>query len=272
MSDNDHGYVLDKTVGASAIVGTTLTDLLPARTDLWDRGAALRVVIGSGQLASAAMDEVLAGANLAAIGTGAPDGWELFQFASADLVAPDTYDLALRLRGRFGTEAAAGLIWPAGSQIVVINGALAQVTLSLSQRGVDRHYRIGPADLPYDDPVFRHLVAGFEGRGLAPYSPVHLQAKRVGGDIAVDWVRRSRIGGDSWLGPEIPIGEAYEAYRLRVVAGALVRRSVDLAAPAWVYTQAEQAQDGVAGPFEVEVAQVSDVYGPGVFRRIVVDV
>jgi hypothetical protein len=271
-SDSDYGYAFDKVIGTPAVIGTTLNDLAAARADLWDRGAALRVVIGSGQLASATQDQVLAGANLAAIGSGAPDGWELFQFAEATLAGPDTYDLGLRLRGRFGTEAAAEQIWPAGSQVVIINGALVQPRLSLSQRGIDRHYRIGPADLPYDDPVFQHVVAGFAGRGLAPYSPVHLRAWRTGGDIAIAWVRRSRIGGDSWISQDIPLGEAYEAYRLQVVAGATILRSVDLAAPSWVYTQAMMAQDGIAGAFEIEVAQLSDVFGPGAFRRVVVDV
>jgi hypothetical protein len=33
-----------------------------------------------------------------------------------------------------------------------------------------------------------------------------------------------------------------------------------------------QAADGAAPPFEIHVAQLSDSFGPGLFRRIVIDV
>lgn len=38
--------------------------------------------------------------------------------------------------------------------------------------------------------------------------------------------------------------------------------------PAWSYSSDAQAQDGLAGPFTVQVAQVSALYGAGVFARL----
>jgi hypothetical protein len=38
--------------------------------------------------------------------------------------------------------------------------------------------------------------------------------------------------------------------------------------PQWSYSAAQQASDGATVPFRIEVAQVSDRFGPGPFRGI----
>ena len=111
---------------------------------------------------------------------------------------------------------------------------------------------------------------GFEGVGLRPYAPVHLKAVRLGGDLAVSWVRRTRIDGDGW-GVEVPLGEAAERYLVQVISGGTVRREVEVTDTVWTYTAAAQAADGVAAPFTLAVAQISDLFGPGLFRRIEID-
>ena len=78
--------------------------------------------LASDQLEGIARETLLAGGNLAAIGDGSVNNWEIFQFQQADLVAPDTYDLSLRLRGQFGTDALVPDNWPVGSTFVLLNG------------------------------------------------------------------------------------------------------------------------------------------------------
>ena len=51
---------------------------------------------------------------------------------------------------------------------------------------------------------------------MRPYAPVHLRARWEGGDLAMDWTRRTRIDGDSWDRPDVPLGEASESYLVRV--------------------------------------------------------
>ena len=51
-----------------------------------------------------------------------------------------------------------------------------------------------------------------------------------------------------------------------------LRREVTVAAPQWTYPAGMQAADGVALPFEIHVAQFSASFGPGPFRRIVINV
>jgi hypothetical protein len=66
------------------------------------------------------------------------------------------------------------------------------------------------------------------------------------------------------------LGEDRQAYTLRVLVEGAVVRSVDLTAPGWVYTAAMQADDGVAGTVDIEVAQVSDRFGEGPVSRVMV--
>ncbi|MPL94374.1 hypothetical protein SDC9_40527 [bioreactor metagenome] len=66
----------------------------------------------------------------------------------------------------------------------------------------------------------------------------------------------------------MPLGEASELYLVRVSEGTAVRRQVTVGTPAWSYSLAQAAADGIAGPFTVEVMQVSDVFGPGLAARI----
>jgi hypothetical protein len=263
------GFVLNTLITAPSVVGLTESDLPAARIGLWDRGPALRVRLSSGELASASELAVLNGANVMAIGDGSPEGWEVFQFATASLVAPLTYDLTMRLRGQAGSDADMLPLRPVGSTVVLLNGAARQIELALTARGLARNYRIGTADRGFDDPDVVAVSAAFRGIGLRPYAPAHLRAAAAGGDVALTWVRRTRIDGDSWESAEVPLNEEREAYLVRVVVASIVVRETEVVTPAWTYTAAARAADGVVGAYEVQVAQQSARFGAGAFRSLV---
>ncbi|MCB2116555.1 MAG: glycoside hydrolase TIM-barrel-like domain-containing protein [Rhodobacteraceae bacterium] len=272
-SDSDAGYTLNTLVTGRSVIGVTQTALPSAAPGLWDRGSALRVRVSGGALSSVGAAQLLNGANLMAIGDGSSGNWELFQFADAELVAPGVYDLSTRLRGQAGTDATLPASWPVGSHVVLMNGTSKQIALSLAERDLARHYRIGPSKRGYNDPSYLHRVEAFSGIGLRPLSPAHLAVGRgSAGDLDLTWIRRTRIDGDSWSGIDVPLGEASESYLVRIVEGASVRREVTVAAPQWTYPAGMQAADGVALPFEIHVAQFSASFGPGPFRRIVINV
>lgn len=265
----DAGYALNKLLPAPSVIGETLSALDAASAGLWDRGAALRVKVYGGGLSSAAPLDVLNGANVALIGDGSSDNWEVFQFQKAVLVAPDTYDLSLRLRGQAGSDAIMPEVWPVGSRFVLFDGAAAQIDLALSARGLARHYLIGAAARPYDDPSYVHEVAAFQGIGLRPYAPCHLSAGADGsGGVTLRWIRRTRIDGDSWQGVEVPLGEDRQAYLVRVIADGQILREESVGTPEWTYAPAAQSADGIAGTYTLAVAQVSDSFGPGPFAEI----
>lgn len=269
-SDSDAGYVLNTEIEAAALVGQTLSALPSALPGVWDRGAPLRVRIGSGALSSATPEQMLNGANLIAIGDGTPQNWELLQFAEARLVGPGVYDLSVRLRGQAGSDALMPAFWPAGSWIVRVNGALRQVNLSPAERNLARHYRIGPGQRSYDDPAYVHRIEAFSGIGLRPLSPCHVKVTRSGGGLGLSWVRRTRIGGDDWSGLDVPLGEAAEIYLVRVRQGQSVVRETFVTSAGWTYTAAMRAADGVGQTYEIQLAQVSETFGAGPFAGVLI--
>ncbi len=266
-SISDDNYALNLTLAQTATVGLTQTPLHSAPAGLWDRGPALRVKLATGSLSSAQLDAVLAGSNLAAIGDGSADNWEVIQFANAVLVAPGIYDLTTRLRGQAGSDAVMPSVWPAGSQFVLINAALSQVNLVPSAQGLSRHYRVGRREAGYHNAEVVHRELSFSSNGLRPYAVAHLRAKTGLGGTGITWVRRTRIGGDSWEGIEVPLSETSEAYTLRITSGAgALLREVFCAVPTFTYSAAMQAADAAVGAVQIAVAQRSDSFGNGPFR------
>jgi hypothetical protein len=226
------------------------------------------VRLASGALQSITDTALLSGGNLMAIGDGTPDRWELFQFRDAQLVGPGLWRLSHRLRGQAGSDGVMPPVWPAGSVVVLLDGTPSQIALAAAQRGVERHYRVGPARRGYDDPTFVHRVVRFAGNGLRPYRPAHLRAESGPLGTTFRWVRRTRIDGDGWDGYEVPLGEDAETYLLRVSLGGTLVREVQTTAPEWHYDATLQAADAVTGGYDVSVAQISARFGPGAFATL----
>lgn len=262
------GFTLNAAAPARAVHGTTLFDVWSG--PLWrrDRVNVLRVTLAQGALGSVSEPAWLNGANLAAI-ENADGEWELLQFETATLVAADTYDLAGLLRGQFGTEGAMRDPVAAGARFVLITPALVQAAMTAADVGLVYNWKVGPASRPLDDPAYLDASHAFSGLGLRPYAPVHLRGRRdpATGDWTLSWIRRTRLGGDSWEGLEVPLAEEAERYRLEILAapGGAVLRTVELTEPSYLYTAAAQTSDFGAPQWNIpmRVAQVSPVYGPG---------
>ena len=116
-------------------VGVLDTALLRATPGTWDRGPTFRVRMSTGALSSVSTEDVLNGANAAAIGLGSDGPWEVIQFAEATLVGPDLWDIGLRLRGQAGTDGIMPDDWPPGALFVLLDGRPGQIELPLSARG-----------------------------------------------------------------------------------------------------------------------------------------
>ncbi|WP_037309876.1 baseplate multidomain protein megatron [Ruegeria halocynthiae] len=269
-SASDEDYALQEVVSGQAVIGFTETPLFRAGAGVWDEGGALRVNLVDGLLESRPRQALLNGANLAAIGDGTPGTWEMFQFADANLQEPGIYALSSRLRGQLGTDANMPDVWPEGSMFVLLDQRVFQTGLLRSERRVAKHYRIGPAARGYDDPSFVHLVQAFDGNGLRPYAPVHLRAVASTTGDTLSWVRRTRLDGDDWSGLDVPLGEESESYLVQIRSNSGPVREVVVTEPSWTYPTAMKLSDGVSGPYEVQVAQVSGSYGPGLFARLTV--
>lgn len=267
-SDYDFGYDFNVTATAPATVGITETALAAAGSGMWDRAGRLRLRLRSGILSSASEATVLNGANALAIGNPETGRWEVMQFATADLVAHRTYELSMLLRGQLGTDGVMPAVWPAGSVVVLLDRALVQLQIGTSARGLLRNYRVAPYPAGFADPEAQHFELAFDGNGLRPYAPVHLRGAPSGGGLAVSWVRRTRVDGDSWVSTEVPLGEESESYQITVLQGERRLREVAVANPQWQYSASAMAEDGASGDIVIEVAQISARFGPGPVARL----
>lgn len=259
--------VIAATLPSRAVMGRLEAPLHAGAPGRIDRRA-MRLRLSFGALASRSDEEVYAGANTLAVETGA--GWEIVQFLDADLGADGVWTLSRLLRGQMGTEAAASAGAAAGARAVLITPAIEQPAVSLDLRGLALDWSAGPADEPPVSTNFRLRTVTAEARGLVPLSPAHLRAvKKQNGDIAMTWIRRTRVGGDSWTGEDVPLGETQERYRVEIrrAADASLVRTAETTAPAFLYDAALQAADFPAGvpALTIRAAQLSDAVGPGDF-------
>ena len=268
-SPSTSGYELNAIVAARPTLGKTAFGFWSGPLHRYDKSNVLRVTLDFGELASVTEEALLNGANYAAVENG--DGeWELIQFQAATLVAPLTYDLSVLLRGLNGTERAMRNPVVAGTRFILVNSAVASVNLRPDEVDLALNYKYGPTGEGIDEPSYGSAAHAFLGLGLRPLSPVHLQGKRnpANGDWTLVWTRRTRIGGDSWAGLEIPLAEERELYQLEILDSpdGEVLRSVELDAPTFLYTASMQTADFGATQWNVpiRVAQISPVYGPGI--------
>jgi hypothetical protein len=269
-SVDGNDFTVDTILQATASVGVTQSALQSHQAGVWDTGDALIVKMSTGLgLQSITDAQLLAGGNTIAIGDGSPGNWEVLQFRDAALVAPQTYSLTRRLRGQLGTDGIMPQVWPAGSQIIVLDRTIRQMSIPSGLRGVSLQLRSGAASRGPDDisASTQEIVA--TGAGLRPYPIAHLTAvSALNGDLTVHWQRRTRVNGDSWDVFEVPLAEETELYQVEVWhSGSLLRQSF-VATPNFIYTVADRIADEATGLFEVRVAQVSQVYGAGPYRSI----
>ena len=230
---------------------------------VFDRGGVIDVQLTTGELSSVTSEELLQGANAAAIGS-METGWEIIQFARAELSGARSFRLSLLLRGIAGSEPEMLALRPAGERFVLLDAAVVQPQLTLAQGGLAQEWRIGPAQ--YDLSRAQAQISHRSRRlGLRPLSPCHLGAVRLGADVMFRWTRRSRLDSDDWEEGDVPLGEESEAYRVEILQGGAVRRGVTVTAPQYLYPAAAIAADFGADPgaFSLRIRQISTVFGPG---------
>jgi hypothetical protein len=179
-------------------------------------------------------------------------GRELVQFGAAEPIGPRRFRLSRLLRGRRGTEWAGDLHAP-GEDFVLIDAA-ALLRLAGPRPTIGAEAALLPAGLGDEDATPARLTVA--GEALRPPGPVHARADALGGgDIALTWVRRSRLGWDWPAGIDTPLGEEREAYRVTIASGGAVR-AYEVEAPSFVSTAADRAAAGLALPAEARIAQL----------------
>lgn len=134
-----------------------------------DCSTRIQVQLVSGLLQSVDETTFLAGENLLAV-QHADGAWELLQFQTADLQPDGSWQLTNLLRGQQGTESRFATPIPAGAAIVVVNEALAPVSLSLAELGNDLAFQARPVGVAAGS--LQEIATDFTAQGvsLRPFS------------------------------------------------------------------------------------------------------
>lgn len=268
-SAEETGYRLRAVIPAPSIMGVTLDVLLAGPISRIDYANRFRVQITGGELASVTRGQLLSGSNLAVV-EAAEGIWEVIQFESAELVETGIYELSGLLRGQAGSESAiappAGAI-PAGARFVLLDSTVSRIDLGIDEIHLSYNWRVGPANNDLSDATYIQQLHGYSGIGLRPLSPVHLKSSRNAvGDLSLNWIRRTRIGGDNWEIAEVPVAEDDEHYEIDILApDNSVVRTILTNHPEAEYLAADQIADfgSVSPTYSVRIAQISAIYGRG---------
>ena len=147
----------------------------------------------------------------------------------------------------------------AGARFVLLDAARRARRSGGGARSACRYnWRVGPSTRDIGDASYVAATHTFQGLGLKPLSPVHVRGQRAGGDVTITWLRRTRIGGDSWETPEVPLGEDLESYEVDILDGDDGEAHAPAATPTVTYTAADQIADFGAAQPALRRARLSD--------------
>ncbi|WP_126172198.1 phage tail baseplate protein [Altericroceibacterium xinjiangense] len=191
-----------------SILGRLLTPLPSSPALLLERGSVdVELVSDDFSLDSLSVEALAGGGNRALIGD------EIVQFSRAAPIGPRAWRLSGVLRGRGGTEAAAGSGHPADTRFVLIDDR--PIPIDAAKVGSAENVVIAALGLADSQPVRSGLINS--GISARPLCPVHPRCKRhADGSLTLGWTRRAR-GVWTWPGEvEIPLNEQSETYLVGV--------------------------------------------------------
>jgi hypothetical protein len=159
---------------------------------------------------------------------------------------------------------------PVGARIVKLDERLARIDIAAHEWNEEITFNAPPAGAISGDARAAELTVTLPHAALRPWAPAHLRAKRLAsGDVAISWVR---CAGDSWGPGDPPLGFAAEAYRIEVLDGGDVVRTVETSSAAYTYAAADQTADfgSLPGSLQLRVAQTGDNGAAGLNKQLTI--
>jgi hypothetical protein len=207
------------------------------------------VFLPGAPLSSISDDAVFSGGNRFAIET--QTGWEIVQAVKAELIAPSTYRLSKLLRGQDGSDADMQDVIPSGARIIWLGAGWKD--LPVSDALIGENVPITARAAGRESDALSHL---YKATHLRPLSPVHVKVSEKDGQTTISWIRRTRMGGDSWSGLNVPLGEEEELYRVQLWADRVAIAEYETAETTLLLPSLQNAD-------RVSIAQASRAFGWG---------
>jgi hypothetical protein len=268
-SSDDINFAQENTssVGCSyGICGNTL-GVPPISPWVWDMVNTLTIFMTQGTLAGATDLAVLNGANALMIGS------EVIQFANAVQNGDGSYTVSRLLRGRRGTDIYCNTHGAAELVVDLNAGGVIRQPEAMSEVQNLRYYR--PVTFGADISTITSQLFTLQANDLRPYAVTSVESTRDDSfNLAVTWIRRTRIGGD-WLNGIgiVPLSEVTESYDVDIMNGNTVVRTLSgLTSPDMSYTAADQTTDfGSPQPaITMNIYQNSATIGRGFVKTVTV--
>ena len=276
----EHSWQKVAQVRTAPTLGILETKPKPSKEGMWDRANVMRVRMARGELTSLDKNDVLKGANYAAIEHQA--GWEVIQFCSAEIIAGEDkdftyYEVRDLIRGLAGTENEMRSPIADDALFVLLEpDKIPQIEIAPAELNQSYYYRVGPAENPYSDISYTQLEYTHRAVNQRPLSVVHLHAHRKEqGDIHIEWIRRSReLTQTGWEEMDVPLGETSEAYEVELYKGTNLVRTLNSISEHVVYSLAQQKEDftTTTTPLRARVYQMSARFGRGAPREEIINV
>lgn len=281
LSTDGTSYTDQDGVTTSASWGVVINTLADAAKPFaTDRVNTLTVGMtqGGDNLASITYLQMMNGANAAAVFNPLTGLVEIVQFMNVTQNADGTFTLDTLLRGRRGTEVYTST-HVAGEYFVLLatdSGSVSPgvntINLPLSDLNDPLYFK----GVPNGTLLANATQTNFTdtGRTLKPYAPVHIKAATSGSDIALTWLRRTRLHGELEDGTgTVPLYEQDEHYQVDIynALGTMILRTLDIdyhstvpqTTPGVTYTDAEYTADFGSKPTSLNLM----VYQMGTIGR-----
>jgi len=249
-----------------ATVGRATNTIGAVESRMLDRASVLTVVLSSGELYDVTELSMLAGANHFAYG--GPGRWEIVAAQNCTLQSGTTYALSNMARGLAGTEWAMALHAVDDALVLLDSSDLQMLALSGADIGAPRLYRAISIGRDFGTDGDRSMT--YSAVNLKPLSPVYLKGSRhpSTGDWAVEWTRRTRVGGEWRDYVDADIGEPSQLFEIEVYDGptySVVKRTISSETPNANYTSSQQFADfgSIQEHVYVKVFQISTSVGRG---------
>lgn len=242
----------------AASIGTADGVLADGQEFTWDEANEVTVTMLNGTLSSDSDENVLAGANVALLGS------EIIQWRTATLVAAGQYTLSGLLRGRRGTEWATDTHLTGDRFIVLTLAALVREIIPNTELNLSRLYKGVTAGLTVQETTSQSFTTA--GVCLKPFAPVYVRAARDGANnITLEWNRRSRQTAQNFWTPTL--AEDSELYEIDIYSdpSTVVATVSGVSAETYTYAAASQTSDGFTPGDAIKfgIFQISATVGRG---------
>ncbi|NTJ41719.1 hypothetical protein G6L28_03775 [Agrobacterium larrymoorei] len=240
VSAGTEGYAGRALLEQPAKIGVLNATLPTGFAGRFNLAGAIDIMLPYGDLASARDIAVLNGANRIAIRS-ASGAWEVAAFAQATEVAGGRWRLTRLLRGLSGTEDAMMAGAAQGAEVVILDNSVVPMGLRDDERGLQLNWIIEAEGAQ----ISRAGPFAFTGglRAQMPLAPVHLRGRRGADGVRLTWIRRGRVDADGWDAADIPLDEPFERYRIEILNGDEVRRTIEVGEAAYLYVADDELAD-----------------------------